>query len=129
MILFIIVGFISGIISGMGIGGGTILIPALTIFAGLNQQMAQCINLLYFIPTAIASLILHIKNKNIEKDGLVTIILSGVVFAIAGSFLMSFIGGNILRKLFGGLLFIIGLTEIFKKSENKEPKENCRTEK
>lgn len=119
MILYIIIGFLSGIISGMGIGGGTILIPALTIFSGVSQQTAQCINLLYFIPTAIASLFLHIKNNNVEKKGLLPIILSGAIFAFAGSLFMSFLEGTVLRKLFGGLLFIIGLTEIFKKTPNK----------
>ena len=51
--LNIITGFLSGIISGMGIGGGAILIPALTIFAGVSQKTAQGINLTYFINTSI----------------------------------------------------------------------------
>ena len=68
MIGFIIVGFFSGIISGMGIGGGTILIPAITILWGVDQKVAQITNLIYFIPTASIALILHIKNKiNIYK--------------------------------------------------------------
>lgn len=117
MILFIIAGFVSGIISGMGIGGGTVLIPVLTIFAGMQQQTAQCVNLLYFIPTAVVSLILHIKNKNIEKKNLIPLIVSGIVFAAGGSFLMYFIEGTLLRKLFGGLLFIMGAAEVFKKKD------------
>jgi uncharacterized membrane protein YfcA len=120
MILYILIGFFSGIISGMGIGGGTILIPALTFFSGMAQTKAQCINLLFFIPTASVSLIFHIKNKSIEKKGLLSLILVGVVFALIGSFAMTFLQGDVLRKLFGGLLFIIGVSEIFKKSNTQK---------
>ena len=41
------IGFFSGIISGMGIGGGTILIPALLFLTEVNQQQAQGVNLIY----------------------------------------------------------------------------------
>ena len=51
--ILILIGLISGIISGMGIGGGTILIPALTIILSMEQNTAQAINLIYFIPTAV----------------------------------------------------------------------------
>ena len=53
------IGFFSGIISGMGIGGGTILIPALLFLTEVNQQQAQGVNLIYFIPTAVVALIAH----------------------------------------------------------------------
>ena len=66
----IITGFLSGIIGGMGIGGGTILIPIMTIFLGFDQKTAQAVNLIYFIPTAITALTIHIKNKQIEKNNL-----------------------------------------------------------
>ena len=59
MIYLILAGLVSGIISGMGIGGGIILIPILTIFLGFDQKVAQGITLLYFIPTAIFSLIIN----------------------------------------------------------------------
>ena len=68
MIWVIVIGIVSGMISGMGIGGGTILIPALLFLQDMNQQQAQGINLIYFIPTAVIALITHIKNKNIETN-------------------------------------------------------------
>ena len=51
--LQILIGGLSGIFSGIGMGGGTILIFLLTTFAGLEQHIAQATNLIYFIPTAI----------------------------------------------------------------------------
>ncbi|MDR1913813.1 MAG: TSUP family transporter, partial [Clostridiales bacterium] len=71
---YVIIGLLSGIISGMGIGGGTILIPALCILYDTQQQTAQNINLIYFIPTAIIALITHVKQGNIEKKPLPPII-------------------------------------------------------
>ena len=62
----VVIGFLSGIISGMGIGGGAILIPALILAENIKQQTAQGINLTYFLPTAAVALLVHIKNKNVE---------------------------------------------------------------
>ena len=61
-------GLLTGILSGFGIGGGTLLLIYMTTFAGLDQHTAQGINLLYFIPTAITALPSHIKNGYLEKS-------------------------------------------------------------
>jgi uncharacterized membrane protein YfcA len=117
MIGFIVVGFLSGIISGMGIGGGTILIPAITMLWGVDQKLAQITNLIYFIPTASIALITHIKNKNIEKSILLVIIVFGFIGAMAGSYFALKLDSAVLKKLFGGFLFIMGILEFFKKSD------------
>lgn len=65
--LQILIGGLSGIFSGIGMGGGTILIFLLTTFAGLEQHIAQATNLIYFIPTAISAIIVNYKNKNISN--------------------------------------------------------------
>lgn len=115
MVGFIIVGILSGIISGMGIGGGTILIPALTMLWSIEQKMAQNINLIYFIPTAIIALIAHVKNKKIEKAILITIIIGGLIGAIGGSLLAMKLNSSFLKKIFGGFLLIMGIIEFLKK--------------
>ncbi len=112
--LNIIIGFFSGIISGMGIGGGAILIPALTIFQGISQQVAQGINLVYFLPTAIASLVVHIRNKNVEFKTATIIGFSGVLGAAGGAWFATQMSGEVLRRLFGGFLLMIGVYEIIK---------------
>ena len=70
----------------MGIGGGTILIPALTMFVGANQHIAQGVNLLYFIPTAVVALFVHKKNNALELKIAIPIILFGIAGAGLGSF-------------------------------------------
>lgn len=122
LILMFAIGLISGIISGMGIGGGTILIPALSIFFDMPQKAAQSINLIYFIPTAAAALLLHSKNKRIETKVLWKIILFGFVGAFIGASLAGFMTNNLLKKLFGCFLLIMGISEIFKKNTIKEDK-------
>lgn len=112
MIANIITGLFSGIVSGMGIGGGAILIPALIFLENINQQVAQGINLLYFIPTAIVSLIVHLKNKNVEIKTALIIGASGIVGAAGGSVLASGLGNDILSRMFGVFLLLIGVYEI-----------------
>ncbi len=115
MIIAVLAGFISGIISGMGIGGGAILIPVLVFVLNVNQHTAQSINLLYFIPTAIIALIVHIKNKSIDFRIAASIILFGVLGAIIGSHFAVSVSSDVLKKLFGIFLFFMGMHEIIKK--------------
>ena len=111
MLLFLI-SILSGIISGMGIGGGTILIPALTIILKLDQHIAQSINLISFIPIASVAVITHFKNKNIDFKLSPKLIVSGIIGAVAGSILSSFMSSEVLRKLFALFLFFMGIYEI-----------------
>ena len=109
-----IIGFFAGIIGGMGMGGGTILIPALVLFASIDPKLAQSINLLSSIPMTIAALVIHIKNKNVEFELVIPIVVFGIVAAIGGSLLAEYLNSEVLRKAFGIFLFFIGLYEIKK---------------
>lgn len=113
-------GFLSGIISGMGIGGGMILIPALVFFAALSQHEAQSVNLWYFIPTAIISLIVHVRNRNVEYKKSLFIVLSGIPFSLLGAYLAFKINSELLGTLFGIFLAIFGIKEIYGGFTNKE---------
>ena len=103
----------------MGIGGGTILIPALSIFFNYEQHTAQNFNLIYFIPTAVIALFTHAKNGNIEKTVLWKIILFGLIGAGFGAIIAINMEADILRKCFGGFLLIMGLSEILKKNKKQ----------
>lgn len=112
--MYVVIGLLSGVISGMGIGGGAILIPALCFFMDLEQQQAQSINLLFFIPTAIVAIIKHKKEGNIDFSMAKPVIIFGIIGAIAGSMVAVNMDGEVLRKMFGGFLLIMGIWEIFK---------------
>lgn len=113
--IYVIIGFFSGILSGIGIGGGTILIPALTTILGYSQQSAQSANLIYFIPTASIAIITHARNGNIKSDVLPKLIIFGAVGAAAGAMIAVNLEGDLLRKLFGWFLACMGTIEFFKK--------------
>ena len=112
MIYLIIAGAVSGIISGMGIGGGIILIPVLTIFLGFDQKIAQGITLLYFIPTAIFALIVHIKNKSIDFKVALKVASTGVISAGIGAYCINFLPTHILGKIFALFLLIVGIMQV-----------------
>lgn len=124
MIWLFLTGIISGIISGMGIGGGAILIPVLSTFFDMPQKMAQSINLIYFIPTACAALYGHIKAHRIEKEKIKLIIPTGICGAIVGSLFALWLDNGILKTMFGWFLLLMGIREIYigfktKKEETK----------
>lgn len=120
-----LVGFCAGIISGMGIGGGTILIPALLFLTDITQQQAQGVNLIYFIPTAITALITHQKKGNLDWKTAKPLAVLGLAGAVAGAFLAVSLESELLRKIFGGFLFLMGLSEIFKKKKDKGERNNA----
>lgn len=112
----ILAGFLSGIVSGFGIGGGTVLMVYLTVLISLPQRIAQGINLLYFLPTAAAALIVHRKNRFLEKKVILPAALAGCISAALFSFAAMYLDTGLLKKLFGGFLIVTGLTELFKKT-------------
>ena len=105
----------------MGIGGGAILIPFLTLVLDMPQKQAQVLNLIYFIPTAVVALFGHIKNKRIEKAFLPQLIIFGLVGCVIGSFAALKLRDDILKKLFGIFLILMGIREIRQKGTKKEP--------
>lgn len=119
----IIIGILSGIVSGTGMGGGTILIFLLTFMCGLEQHMAQATNLIFFIPTSIVAIIVNIKNKNIDLKLATIISIFGIFGAIIGANLSIHTDVEKLRKGFGIFLAIIAIHEIYTIiKENKKTK-------
>ena len=72
------VGGATGVLSGFGVGGGTLLLVYMTAFAGLDQHLAQGINLLYFLPTGLLPVPAHIKNGHLERPPLMPAISAGL---------------------------------------------------
>lgn len=109
----ILIGTFSGIFSGIGMGGGTILIFLLTMFAGLEQHIAQATNLIYFIPTAISAIIVNYKDKNVDTKLALNVSICGVIGAIIGAVLSINLEVQYLRKFYGIFLAIIAIHEIY----------------
>lgn len=114
-------GLVCGVLSGLGIGGGTLLMVWMTAVMGIAQKSAQGINLLYFLPTAACALVFHIKNRLIRPRVVLPAILAGCVSAAGAAAVASAMDTGLLRRLFGGFLIVVGLTELLgRQRERKE---------
>lgn len=111
--LFVLFGLLGGVFGGMGMGGGTLLVPLLTIFLSIDQKLAQFTNLIVFLPMAIVALVIHFKNKMVETQNLWLFILGGVVFSVLFSYLATLINSEVLKKCFGGFLILVAIYEIY----------------
>ncbi len=90
-------------------GGGTILIPALTIIFGVDQHVAQATNLIAFLPMALFTLGVHKKNGLLKTDGLSFIVVPAVVTSVAAGFAAALLPSEILKKLFGAFLVALSV--------------------
>lgn len=109
----ILIGIVSGIVSGLGMGGGTVLILFLSTFLGIEQHVAQSTNIIFFVPTAIAAILVNLKNKNIDLKMTVPICLWGVLGAFIGACISMKMNVNLLRKCFGGFLIFIAIYQTY----------------
>ena len=109
----VLAGLVCGVLSGLGVGGGTLLMVWMTAVMGLEQQTAQGINLLYFLPTAGCALLFHGKNRLIRLKTVIPAAIAGAVTAAGGALLASVMDTGILRRLFGGFLLLVGIRELF----------------
>ena len=120
--LELLTGIVSGVVSGTGMGGGTILILILSVFMGIDQHLAQGTNLIFFVPTSISSIFVSSKEKLINWKLGIPVSIFGVLGAIIGAKISTQMDVKNLKKCFGVFLFIIATYEIYTLFQNKE---NC----
>ena len=92
-------------------GGGTLLIPLLTIFYNINQHSAQAVNLISFIPMSIIALIIHFKNKLVKLKDALFIIIPGALSCVGGFFVSEMLTGDLLGKIFVGFLIVLAIVQ------------------
>ena len=118
-VLAVAIGLLTGILSGFGIGGGSLLLLYLTLFEGAGQYQAGGINLLYFLPSAAMALPAHWRNGSVVRPVLLPAILAGLVTAGAAAWAATVMDVELLRRCFGGFLMVIGGMELF--GRDREP--------
>ena len=119
----ILAGAVGGIVGGMGMGGGTLTIPILTIFLAYEQIQAQGVNLIAFLPMSLVALIIHTKNHLVDYKHTWGLAAVGCLFSLGGALLANHISNTILKKMFA--LFLIGLSiwqiiEMIKENKKKK---------
>ena len=111
-LLLALCGVAAGTVGGMGMGGGTFLIPLLTVFFALDAHAVVTINLISFIPTATLALIFHIKNGLVRFKGLLPIVLSAFISCVVAYFAAKALPSELLKKTFGGFLICLAAVNL-----------------
>lgn len=113
----ILIGLAMGILSGLALGGGTLLVPALVFLAGTEQHVAQGVSLAAFIPTAIVAVYTHSRQGNVKFKLALFLVVGSLLGAVLGANLASQISAHMLKKIFGGFLIVMGCYEYFGKAK------------
>ena len=116
-LIAVLAGLVCGVLSGFGIGGGTLLLIYMTAFAGVPQNLAQGVNLLYFLPAAAAALPAHHKNGLLEKKAILPAIFAGLAAAGLAAWISTGLDTRLLRKLFGLFLLYVGITQLVQRDD------------
>ena len=111
-IYYCLVSILSGVFAGMGMGGGTFLIPLLTLIMQVEQNVAQCTNLLVFAPMAIITIIIYSKQKIIDFKNWWIVSLPACLVSVLGVLFAVKIPSKILKMIFGIFVALIGVIQI-----------------
>ncbi|MEG1527568.1 MAG: TSUP family transporter [Clostridia bacterium] len=117
IILYIFFGFLSGLLGGMGMGGGTLLIPLLS-FLDINQRVIQSVSLTSFIPMALVSLGIHSQCGLIKLERIEYLIIPSIIAGVLGALLANLAPEKLLRICYGIFLLVFGVAEFIKVAKN-----------
>ena len=110
-----------GFLSGMGVGGGSLLLLWLTLIVGMEPATAKFINLLFFLPSAAAACCFRWKQGSLHVRKILPAILGGCLGAVLGSMTVNGLPITALRKAFGILLIATGIREVLYKPKKQTP--------
>ena len=119
---FALAGVLSGVFAGMGMGGGTFLIPVLTILLKVSQSQAQLVNLIVFSLTSIVVLIIQAKNKLLDYTWFWWIAVPACLVAGAGAIFALSLHSKVLKICFAAFLCLVGVAQIVLLIVNKVKK-------
>lgn len=108
-LVWLAAGLAGGLLGGMGMGGGTVLIPILTILCGVPQHLAQSVNLLSFLPMAALSLRVHARGGLLDARGTPWMIIPATALSFVGAAFVQGISAGALRIGFGVFLCLLSL--------------------
>lgn len=112
--LVITIAIITGVISGMGLGGGVFLVPALALLVASAQHEAQGSTLMAYLPTALVAAITHYRHGNVDLPISWRVAGSGLFGAIVGALLAGILPPMLLRRVFGLFLLVLGIYSVLR---------------
>ncbi len=117
LILTLIAAFLAAVLSGLGVGSAGVFVLYLTLVAGYAQPEAQALNLLFFLLSAGAALLLHVRERRIPPRVVLFLAACAIPGAVVGSYLVRVLDAGLLRRLFGGMLVVTGLPQLLRREK------------
>ena len=114
----VLVGTVLGFLSGLGVGGGSLLILWLTLVLKLDPAIAREINFLFFLPAAAVSCFFRWKQGVLKLRRILPAAVAGAITAILGTMLSHALDPEQLKKFFGCLLILISIKELCYRKNN-----------
>ena len=114
----LLAGTILGFLTGLGVGGGSLLVLWLTAVLGTDTATARNINLLFFLPSAMIACCFRWKQGCLKLSHVRPAAVSGCISAALFSTLGVSLDTALLRKLFGILLLVTGIRELTYKNRS-----------
>ena len=101
----IVGGFGAGFLSGtIGIGGGLLFVPTMTVGLRLSQAVAQGTSLVAIVPTALVGGVTHLRQGNVLREPAIAMGGGGVVGAVIGALVAVEVPGPVLARVWGAFL-------------------------
>ena len=108
----LLIGTVLGFLSGLGVGGGSLLLLWLTVVMGQSQDTARAMNLLFFLPCALIATAFRWKQARLPLPIALPAVLGGVLGAALGCLLGPQINADLLKKAFGILFILTAIREL-----------------
>lgn len=112
-VVMILIGCILGVLAGLGVGGGSLLILWLTLVLNMEHNAARIINLIFFIPTAVIASLFRWKQGTLDLKKVLPAVAGGCISAALFSVISRHTNISLIKKLFGILLLLTGIRELF----------------
>lgn len=119
MVKNLLIASVLGLLSGLGTGGGSLLILYLTLAAGIGQAQARVMNLMFFLPSAVIACIFRVRQGRLEIKKVLPAIIAGSLSAAIFAYFSTEWDTQLLQKAFGVLLLFTGLRELMYKPKQK----------
>ena len=114
----LLIAIVLGFLAGIGVGGGSLLILWLPMVVGMPYPQARILNLLFFLPAAVIACLFKKKQGELPLKKILPAVIAGAVAAGLFSFIGYFLDVRILQGLFGALLVLTGIRELFYKPKH-----------
>lgn len=114
LLIELIVGAAGGFLGGLlGVGGGVIFVPAMVLFLGEEQQVAQGVSLVAIVSTGLVGSVAHLRQDNVDAPVVAVVAPLAIVAALLGGWLANELPGDVLQRIFGVVILYVGGTMIW----------------